>query len=53
MLNRVQQNGGYGTFLRIRGDMVASLHHRDFDISEDILPRGVQIFSGVTADLMR
>ena len=53
MINRVQKNGGYGTFLRIRAPMVAALHHRNFDIDESILPRGVKIFSAVTADLMR
>ena len=52
MLNRVQARGGAGTFLRIRADMKAALHHRDFDISEDILPRGVAIFSGMAANLM-
>ena len=53
MLNRVQARGGAGTFLRIRADMKAALHHRDFDISEDILPRGVAIFSGMAAGLMQ
>ncbi len=52
MLNRVQSMGGKGTFLRIRADMKAALHHRDFDIGEDILPRGVKIFSGMAADLL-
>ena len=52
MLNRVQARGGAGTFLRIRADMKKALHHRDFDISEDILPRGVAIFSGMAADLL-
>ena len=53
MLNRVQARGGQGTFLRIRADMKAALHHRDFDIGEDILPRGVAIFSGMAAGLMQ
>lgn len=53
MLNRVQSRGGQGTFLRIRGDMTASLHHRNFDIDEHILPRGVGIFSAMAADLLQ
>ena len=53
MLNRVQSLGGQGTFLRIRADMRAALHHRDFDISEDILHRGVAIFSGMAARLLQ
>lgn len=52
MLNRVQSQGGQGTFLRIRADMHAPLHHRDFDIGEDILPRGVRIFSGMAVSLL-
>lgn len=52
MLNRVQSLGGQGTFMRIRADMKAALHHRDFDIGEDILPRGVRIFSGMAADIL-
>ncbi len=52
MLNRVQKLGGQGTFLRIRADMKAALHHRDFDIGEDILPRGVKLFSGLAVSLM-
>jgi len=53
MLNRVQKMGGQGTFLRIRAKMNAALHHRDFDIGEDILPRGVKIFSGMAVSLLR
>lgn len=53
MLNRVQSLGGQGTFLRIRADMNAALHHRDFDIAEDILPRGVKIFCGMAASLLQ
>ena len=52
MLNRVQKNGGQGTFLRVRTDMKADLHHRDFDIDESILARGVKIFSAVAVDLL-
>lgn len=52
MLNRVQSLGGQGTFMRIRADMNAALHHRDFDIGEDILPRGVRIFSGMALSLL-
>ena len=53
MLNRVQALGGQGTFLRIRADMNAALHHRDFDIGEDILPRGVKIFTGMAVSLLQ
>jgi aminobenzoyl-glutamate utilization protein A len=53
MLNRVQSLGGQGTFLRIRADMNAALHHRDFDIAEDILPRGVKIFCGMAVSLLQ
>lgn len=53
MLNRVQEQGGQGTFLRILTDFAGPAHNRRFDIGEDVLWKAVQVFCGAAAELMQ
>ena len=53
MMNRVQEQGGLATFMRIRTKEVGGAHNRKFDFSEDFLVRGVKIFCASVAHLMQ
>ena len=52
MMNRVQEQGGQATFMRIIADMKGGAHNRAFDFSEDFLTNGVKIFCACVAELM-
>ncbi len=53
MMNRVQEQGGQATFMRIIADVKGGAHNRAFDFSEDFLANGVKIFSACVAELMK
>ena len=53
MMNRVQEQGGKATFLRIMCDMPGPAHNRRFDISEDCLVNAVKAFCGAAAELLK
>ena len=53
MMNRVQEQGGKATFLRIMCEMPGPAHNRRFDISEDCLVNAVKAFCGAAAELLK
>ena len=53
MMNRVQEQGGQATFMRLVTDMAAGAHNRRFDFDEKVLANGVKAFCMLTADLMK
>ena len=52
MMNRVQEQGGQATFMRILTHEAGPGHSRIFDIDEQVLPNAVKIFCGVVYDIM-
>ncbi len=53
MLNRVQKNGGKGSFVRVRSAVTAKAHKRNFDFDESYLTKTVKVFCGMAYDLMK
>lgn len=53
MMNRVQEQGGQATFMRIITDVKGGAHNRKFDFGEDFLANGVKIFCACVAELMK
>ncbi len=53
MLNRVQQNGGQGSFIRVRSEMASKAHKRNFDFDESYITKAIQVFCGMAYDLMQ
>lgn len=53
MMNRVQEQGGKATFLRLMAITGGPAHNRRFTFSEDALVNGVKIFCGAAADLLK
>ena len=52
MMNRVQEQGGQATFMRVLTHEAGPGHSRIFDIDEQVLPNAVKIFCGVVYDIM-
>ena len=52
MINRVQEQGGKGVFMRVYTKIAAGAHNRKFDIDESYIPKAIKIFCGVAYDLM-
>jgi aminobenzoyl-glutamate utilization protein A len=53
MMNRVQEQGGQATFMRLVTKMAAGAHNRRFDFDEVVLANGVKAFCAVVADLLK
>ena len=53
MMNRVQEQGGQATFMRLITKMAAGAHNRRFDFDEVVLANGVKAFCAVAADLLK
>lgn len=53
MMNRVQEQGGQATFMRVRGALAAGAHNRRFDFDEALLANGVKIFCGAVYDILK
>jgi len=53
MINRVQSHGGQGSFMRVRSPLAANAHNRKFDFDESYLTKAVQVFCGMTYDLLK
>ena len=53
MMCRVQEQGGKAIFMRIRTALADRPHNRKFDFDENYIPKGIQIFSAVTYDIMK
>jgi aminobenzoyl-glutamate utilization protein A len=53
MMERVQKNGGQATFMRILTQTAAPAHARKFDFDEEVLAKGIKVFSAVAYDIMK
>ncbi len=53
MMNRVREQGGQATFIRVCADTAAPGHNRRFDFSEESLAKTVNVFCVIVADLMK
>ena len=53
MMNRVQEQGGQASFMRLVTETAAGAHNRRFDFDEVVLANGVKAFCGVVADLLK
>ncbi len=53
MMNRVQEQGGQATFMRIRTKTVNGAHNRKFDFDEKVIPNAVKIFCGTVYDILK
>ncbi len=51
MLSRVQENGGEGTFMRVLTKTYGPAHNRKFNYEEDVIKRGVMVFSATVLDI--
>ena len=52
MMNRVQSHGGQATYMRTMTDMASEQHTVRFDFDEQVLARGITLFSAIVYDLM-
>ena len=53
MMNRVREQGGKATFMRLLGVTAGPAHNRRYDFEEQILATGVEAFCGTVAELMK
>ena len=53
MMNRVQENGGKATFLRVMTPMAGPAHNRRYDFGEACLVSGVKAFCASAAHLLK
>ena len=53
MMNRVREQGGKATFMRVLSIMAGPAHNRRYDYQEEALPTGVKAFCGMAAELMK
>ena len=53
MMNRVQEQGGKAIFMRIHTALADRPHNRKFDFDETYIPKGIQLFSALTYDIMK
>lgn len=52
MMNRVQEQGGIATFMRLMTPMSGPAHDRTYDFGEEVLVNSIKAFCGVTVDLL-
>ena len=53
MMNRVQENGGQATFMRLLTVFAGPAHNCRFDFGEETLVNGVKAFCAIVSDLMK
>ena len=53
MINRVQEQGGQATFMRIRTTTAAGAHNRRFDFGEELMANAVKVFCATTYDILK
>ena len=53
MMNRVREQGGKATFMRVLSIMAGPAHDRRYDYQEEALVTGVKAFCGMAAELMK
>lgn len=51
MMNRVQEQGGHATFMRLLTEQAGAAHNRRYDFDESVLTNGVKIFCGVVCHI--
>ncbi|MNC32307.1 hypothetical protein D3C76_1783820 [compost metagenome] len=52
MMNRVQEQGGHATFMRLLSKHAGPAHNRRFDFEESALFNGVKVFCGTVYHVM-
>lgn len=52
MMKRVQEKGGQATFMRIFTSTAGPSHSRGFDFGEEVLAKGIKVFSAAAYDLL-
>lgn len=52
MMNQVQKQGGEATYMRFITDMKAPQHTSKFDVDEEVLKKGIVIFSAIAAEIL-
>ncbi|MBR2634723.1 MAG: amidohydrolase [Clostridia bacterium] len=52
MMQRVQEQGGKASFMRLMTTMAAPGHNRRYDFDESVLPKGVKAFAGIALYLL-
>ena len=52
MMNRVQEQGGQATFLRVVTKFDGPAHNVRFNVDEEVLYKAVQVFCGSAVELM-
>ena len=53
MMNRVREQGGKATFMRLLSLMAGPAHNRRYDFQEEALATGVKAFCGMAAELLK
>ena len=53
MMNRVQEQGGIATFMRVHTDTAAPAHNRRFDFDEVVIPNAVKVFCATVYDILK
>ena len=52
MINRVQEQGGQGVFMRLHTTLAGPAHNRKHDLDEQYIPKGIMVFCAAAYDLM-
>lgn len=52
MMNRVQEQGGLATFMRLMTPMYGPAHDRSYDFGEEVLVNSIKAFCATTADIL-
>ena len=53
MINKVQSNGGQGSFVRVRSKLADKAHKRTFDFDESYLTKTVKVLCGMAYDILK
>ncbi|MFA9422420.1 MAG: amidohydrolase [Sedimentibacter sp.] len=53
MMKKVQENGGQATFMRTLTTITDEAHSRTFNFDEEVLAKGIKIFSIITYDVLK
>ncbi|MGN0658316.1 MAG: amidohydrolase [Emergencia sp.] len=51
MINKVQENGGFGTYVGIGTDTTQPLHNAEFDLDEDSIPAAIEMLVHAVEEL--
>ena len=53
MLRKVQENGGFGSYIGLGSDFAAGFHHNSFDFDEAVMLPSVQLFVKIAQNLQK